>query len=63
VCFPSLSFKDVSSLPLWPPRAVLVLRPSAAATGNLANAVAAQAAQQGFDACVFIPSDLEPAKF
>ncbi len=31
-------------------------------TGNLANAVAAQAAQQGFDACVFIPADLEPAK-
>src|SRR6266849_6097138 len=26
------------------------------------NAVAAQAAQQGFDACVFIPADLEPAK-
>jgi len=32
-------------------------------TGNLANAVAAQSAQQGFDACVFIPADLEPAKF
>jgi len=31
-------------------------------TGNLANAVAAQSAQQGFDACVFIPADLEPAK-
>src|SRR2546429_246391 len=31
-------------------------------TGNLANAVAAQAAQHGFDACVFIPADLEPAK-
>ena len=30
--------------------------------GNLANAVAAQSAQQGFDACVFIPADLEPAK-
>jgi threonine synthase len=28
----------------------------------LANAVAAQSAQQGFDACVFIPADLEPAK-
>ena len=31
-------------------------------TGNLANAVAAQAAAQGFDACVFIPADLETAK-
>src|SRR5215472_926737 len=31
-------------------------------TGNLANAVAAQAAAQGFDACAFIPADLEPAK-
>jgi len=31
-------------------------------TGNLANAVAAQGAQQGFDTCVFIPADLEPAK-
>jgi threonine synthase len=28
----------------------------------LANAVAAQSAQQGFEACVFIPADLEPAK-
>jgi threonine synthase len=33
-----------------------------ASTGNLANAVAAQATQQGFDACVFIPADLEAAK-
>jgi threonine synthase len=31
-------------------------------TGNLANAVAAQGAQQGFETCVFIPADLEPAK-
>jgi threonine synthase len=31
-------------------------------TGNLANAVAAQSAQQGLAACVFIPADLEPAK-
>src|SRR6266404_3654836 len=28
----------------------------------VANALAVQAAQQGFDACVFIPADLEPAK-
>jgi threonine synthase len=31
-------------------------------TGNLANAVAAQAARNGFRAWIFIPADLEPAK-
>ena len=31
-------------------------------TGNLANAVAAQAARAGLKAWIFIPSDLEPAK-
>ena len=31
-------------------------------TGNLANAVAAQAARNGFKSCIFIPADLEPAK-
>jgi threonine synthase len=35
---------------------------SCSSTGNLANAVAAQAARQGFDAWIFIPADLEPAK-
>ena len=35
---------------------------SCSSTGNLANAVAAQAARGGLKACVFIPSDLEPAK-
>ena len=35
---------------------------SCSSTGNLANAVAAQAARQGFDASIFIPADLEPAK-
>jgi threonine synthase len=35
---------------------------SCSSTGNLANSVAAQAARGGFKACVFIPSDLEPAK-
>ena len=63
VCFPSLSFKD---------RVVAAARAVArrfgfetigcSSTGNLANAVAAQGAQQGFDTCVFIPADLEPAK-
>ena len=35
---------------------------SCSSTGNLANAVAAQAAHHGFDAWIFIPADLEPAK-
>ena len=35
---------------------------SCSSTGNLANAVAAQAARGGFDAWIFIPADLEPAK-
>ena len=33
-----------------------------ASTGNLANAVAAQAAKLGLEAWIFVPSDLEPAK-
>jgi threonine synthase len=33
-----------------------------ASTGNLANAVAAQAARAGLPAWIFIPEDLEPAK-
>ena len=35
---------------------------SCSSTGNLANAVAAQAARMGFEAWIFIPADLEPAK-
>jgi threonine synthase len=33
-----------------------------ASTGNLAGSVAAHAAKAGMKACIFIPSDLEPAK-
>jgi threonine synthase len=33
-----------------------------ASTGNLAGSVAAHAAKAGMQACIFIPSDLEPAK-
>jgi threonine synthase len=33
-----------------------------ASTGNLAGSVAAHAAKAGMRACIFIPSDLEPAK-
>ncbi len=63
VCFPTLSFKD---------RVVAMALAAAcdfgfevvccASTGNLANAVAAQAARLGLEAWVFIPDDLEPAK-
>ncbi len=63
VCFPSLSFKDrVVATALAAARRFGFQTVGCSSTGNLANAVAAQAAQQGFDACVFIPSDLEPAK-
>ena len=63
VCFPSLSFKDrVVSTALAAARRFGFETVGCSSTGNLANAVAAQAAQQGFNACVFIPADLEPAK-
>jgi threonine synthase len=63
VCFPSLSFKDrVVATALAAARRFDFETVGCSSTGNLANAVAAQAAQQGFDACVFIPADLEPAK-
>src|SRR5438270_807162 len=63
VCFPSLSFKDrVVATALAACRRFGFQTVGCSSTGNLANAVAAQAAQQGFDACVFIPADLEPAK-
>jgi threonine synthase len=63
VCFPSLSFKDrVVATALVAARRFGLETIGCSSTGNLANAVAAQAAQQAFDACVFIPADLEPAK-
>jgi len=63
VCFPSLSFKDrVVATALAAARRFSFQTVGCSSTGNLANAVAAQSAQQGFDACVFIPADLEPAK-
>ena len=63
VCFPSLSFKDrVVATALVAARRFNFTTVGCSSTGNLANAVAAQSAQQGFDACVFIPADLEPAK-
>jgi len=63
VCFPSLSFKDrVVATALVAARRFGFNTVGCSSTGNLANAVAAQAAPQGLDACVFIPADLEPAK-
>src|SRR6266436_4771816 len=63
VCFPSLSFKDrVVATALVAARRFGFQTVGCSSTGNLANAVAAQSAQQGFDVCVFIPADLEPAK-
>ena len=63
VCFPSLSFKDrVVAVALTQARHFGFEIVSCSSTGNLANAVAAQAARLGLKACVFIPADLEPAK-
>jgi threonine synthase len=63
VCFPSLSFKDrVVATALAAALRFGFETIGCSSTGNLANAVAAQGAQQGFDTCVFIPADLEPAK-
>jgi threonine synthase len=63
VCFPTLSFKDrVVATALAAAKRFGFKTVGCSSTGNLANAVAAQTAQQGIDACVFIPADLEPAK-
>jgi threonine synthase len=63
VCFPSLSFKDrVVAVALTQARNFGFEVVSCSSTGNLANAVAAQAARQRFKACIFIPADLESAK-
>ena len=63
VCFPTLSFKDrVVAVALTQARIFGFDTVSCSSTGNLANAVAAQAARGGFKACIFIPADLEPAK-
>jgi threonine synthase len=63
VCFPTLSFKDrVVAVALSQARAFGFEVVGCASTGNLANAVAAQAGRLGLRAWVFVPSDLEPAK-
>jgi threonine synthase len=63
VCLPTLSFKDrVVAVALSQAREFGFDTVSCSSTGNLANSVAAQAARNGFKACIFIPADLEAAK-
>jgi threonine synthase len=63
VCSPTLSFKDrVVGVALAQAQAFQFDVVSCSSTGNLANAVAAQAAHIGLQAWVFIPADLEEAK-
>src|SRR5205807_9186358 len=63
VNFPSLSFKDrVVSVALSKAREFGFTTVGCASTGNLANSVAANAAQAGLQSYIFVPSDLEPAK-
>jgi len=63
VCLPTLSFKDrVVAVALAQARNFSLDTVACSSTGNLANAVAAQAAREGFKAWIFIPADLEPAK-
>jgi len=63
VSHPSLSFKDrVVATAINAASALGVKTIGCASTGNLANAVAAQAARAGLDAWIFIPCDLELAK-
>jgi threonine synthase len=63
VSHPSLSFKDrVVAAALNAAAAIGIRTVGCASTGNLANAVAAQAARIGLEAWVFIPHDLELGK-
>jgi threonine synthase len=60
---PTLSFKDrVVAVALTRAKEFGFDTVACASTGNLANAVSAQAAQAGLNCYVFIPSDLESAK-
>lgn len=60
---PTLSFKDrVVATALQQALAFGLSTVGCASTGNLANAVAAQAAAAGLDAWIFIPEDLEREK-
>ncbi len=60
---PTLSFKDrVVAVALTKAREFGYETVACASTGNLANSVAAHAAEGGFRAYIFIPSDLEQGK-
>jgi threonine synthase len=60
---PTGSFKDrVVSVALTKAQELGFKVAACASTGNLANSVAAHAAQAGMEFVVFIPADLEPAK-
>lgn len=63
VSHPSLSFKDrIVATALNAARGFGIGTVGCASTGNLANAVAAQAARAGLPAWVFIPDSIETAK-
>ena len=63
VCLPTLSFKDrVVSVALAAAKGFGFDTVGCSSTGNLANAVAAQAARLGLKTCIMVPADLEPAK-
>jgi threonine synthase len=63
VNFPTLSFKDrVVSVALSKARELGFTTVGCASTGNLANSVAANAAQAGLESYIFVPHDLEAAK-
>ena len=63
VCLPTLSFKDrVVSVALANAQAFGFDTVGCSSTGNLANAVAAQAARLGLKTYILVPADLEPAK-
>jgi threonine synthase len=63
VCHPTCSFKDrVVAVAVAKAREFGFDTVACASTGNLANSVAAHAAEAGLKACVFIPADLEQGK-
>ncbi len=63
VSHPSLSFKDrVVATALNAAQALGIRTVGCASTGNLANAVAAQAARAGLESWIFVPHDLEVGK-
>jgi threonine synthase len=63
VNYPTLSFKDrVVAVALSKAREFGFDTVGCSSTGNLANALAAQAAAGGFKTFIFVPADLEPEK-